>query len=66
MNDFWPFLVGGPSLTMVMGGMGNYKPQQMDTHVTLEEEEEWNKRLQARVKKVGRRGGKRSRRKQRR
>lgn len=64
MNDLWLFLVGGSPLTMAVGGMGNYKPQQMDGPVQLEEEE-WDKHSRTRMKKVGKRGGKKSRRKRR-
>lgn len=64
MNDLWLFLVGGSPLTMAVGGMGNYKPQQMDGLVQLEEEE-WDKHPRTRMKKAGKRGGKKSRRKRR-
>lgn len=65
MNDFHPFLVGGSPLTMATGGIGNYKPRQTESHVVLQEEE-WDKHPRTRMKKDGKRGGKKSRRKQRR
>ncbi|KAF4085869.1 hypothetical protein AMELA_G00100000 [Ameiurus melas] len=58
------FTDGGFPLTMAMGGMGNYKPQQIESLV-LPEEEEWDKNPRKRMKKGGKRGGKKSRRKQR-
>ncbi|XP_017347058.2 uncharacterized protein LOC108278302 isoform X2 [Ictalurus punctatus] len=58
------FTDGGFPLTMAMGGMGNYKPQQIESLV-LPEEEEWDKNPRTRMKKGGKRGGKKSRRKQR-
>lgn len=62
MNDLWLFWVGGPPLTMAMGGMGNYKPRQMESLQQLEEEE-WDKHPRTRMKKVGKKGGKKYRRK---
>lgn len=64
MHDLWLSFVGGSPLAMAMGGMGNYKPQQMESLVQLDEEE-WDKHQRAKTKKVGKRGGKKSHRKQR-
>ncbi|KAK2831202.1 hypothetical protein Q7C36_016288 [Tachysurus vachellii] len=58
------FTDGGSPLTMATGGMGNYKPRQMESHVMLEEEE-GGTHPRKRMKKGGKRGGKKSRRKQR-
>ncbi|KAB5550176.1 hypothetical protein PHYPO_G00050820 [Pangasianodon hypophthalmus] len=58
------FTDGGSSLAMATGGMGNYKPEQAESLVLLEEEES-DKQPRTKMKKVGKRGGKKSRRKQR-
>ncbi|KAM9469248.1 uncharacterized protein Hap1MRO34_013748 [Clarias gariepinus] len=58
------FTDGGSPLAMAMGGIGNYKPNRMDSHVLLLEEE-WDKHPRTKMKKGGKRGGKKSRRKQR-
>ncbi|KAG7322184.1 hypothetical protein KOW79_015042 [Hemibagrus wyckioides] len=59
------FSDGGSPLTMATGGIGNYKPRQMESQLVLEEEER-DKHPRTRMKKDGKRGGKKSRRKQRR
>ncbi|KAK3531609.1 hypothetical protein QTP70_024984 [Hemibagrus guttatus] len=59
------FTDGGPPLTIATGGIGNYKPRKMESPVMLEEQE-WDKHSRTRMKKDGKRGGKKSRRKHRR